>query len=729
MSQLDTTSAIEATAAKLYDKLEPTLKSGHYTIKVANALDGFHSSALNNQANQFFQHKTVTQNIGVGGEQFSILPTEIFSKHPAPNSAGNFEKIMPYIQFNRASLPWIRNGKTGQSWMALVLLTKEDLALSYSSTQTKLPSDAAIISQTVRQFLQSSQSNIIKTNLTASDIQPSILEKNCQSIIINKTTFQVYQNVFANSNLFCHVRHTDQSYSITHSGLNADEAPQDGKTEYSVVLSNFYPTQSNTTYYVHLVSLEGLEGYINNGLPSGTKGAQLVSLAHWQFSNNASENEGFKNAALQLIQDDQGQLCQAEDLLLRFPIKKIPNQPSAAQSRLKQGYIQKVYKGYKGQIAPSWYRGPFFPNEGSTPANDSLDFKGFKRAANFMCYHQASQTLNLSHSAAFDLGKLLALSNESFRQAIVSARQRFRQTVRREMEMANSKYIIPNQEIDRARDKTSLSDNFHSHAYDRLFQIQREGSTSDTHETDIRDGQKKRASHLTIESVHQSYNSKLDDGRLNEKATLFLEKIKDEVEVITSYLAKLSLFNFIPFNYLVPSVTFLPTDAIRFFYIDDKWVNTLIQGALLTGQQHSGDTIFNEVFTTTLYRQSQHKALNHRKKALGINHLTNLPTDSSPVVKAGFFIRSGFVNDFPGVSIHSDANILRLEKIASGLLICLFDAIPTQLSIKEATVHGLQFGKSDQQQIIQNSYTSSAKAASDFTKEQQVLNLLTASNQ
>lgn len=706
-------------ASTLYSLVEPTLPLGKYTVSVTNSLTGFGTTDLNNEAVEFL-NKDFEQTFWVGGAQFSILPADIFAQHPANNTVGNYSKQLPYIIFNRESLPWTRSfeGKNGkkQSWMALMLLTKEELACSIKSDKVKSPSNPAIISQTVAKFLADKTSNVVKTNLTKDNVQEQFWEKMCESIIIEAKTFNTYQKVFRKSSLFCHTRGVDLTHSPTHIGLNADEPPVEGNNNYASILANFYPETLDKDYFVHLVSLEGLGKYINTGLPTDTKGVQLISLYNWQFSTAKENTDTFKQAVQQLVKNEAGELLKAEDLLLRSPIGP------KSSDRSKQGFITKSYTNINGSVAEVEYRSPFVPLR--VPLKSEIfNKKSLKTATNYLQFDRKKGVLLAEYAVAFDLGKLLALSNEAFRKASAGFRKKFRHALRREQEIANTIYSHHGQLA--ATQVPDISNDWKSFAFEHYFNLEPTKAINES--SSEQTGTEEDRKPLNIADILQSYGySEEGNGTspLNEKAQQFLSSASDEVDTISHHFAKLELFNFIPFNYLVPSATFLPVDSIRFFYINENWMRSLYNGATKVGVQHSLDEQINALFSQALRNKGRQVALNDRRKKLGFSELkTPLEGDQS-IVKAGLLIRSSFIASFPGISIIPDegVNILRMEKIAEDLLICLFDKIPTKLAIQEAD-HGLQFGNDNKDQIINSGQTSSAKAAKAFTKERLVLTL------
>ena len=52
---------------------------------------------------------------------------------------------------------------------------------------------------------------------------------------------------------------------------------------------------------------------------------------------------------------------------------------------------------------------------------------------------------------------------------------------------------------------------------------------------------------------------------------------------IVRFLARLRLLEGVPFSYLVPDAELIPTETIRFFYLDRNATDALVQGALSVG--------------------------------------------------------------------------------------------------------------------------------------------------
>lgn len=131
---------------------------------------------------------------------------------------------------------------------------------------------------------------------------------------------------------------------------------------------------------------------------------------------------------------------------------------------------------------------------------------------------------------------------------------------------------------------------------------------------------------------------------------------------IQTWLNDLSLLAGVPFNYLVPHVDMLPEEAIRFFWIDPRWVDCLLDGAFSIGR-----------LTTADYARDR-------------DLFTNVDPSLGEIT--GVLIRSNLVSGWPDLqvngydrqpdlqeSISSDHEcpLLRMVRLSDTVLLCLFE--------------------------------------------------------
>lgn len=187
-------------------------------------------------------------------------------------------------------------------------------------------------------------------------------------------------------------------------------------------------------------------------------------------------------------------------------------------------------------------------------------------------------------------------------------------------------------------------------------------------------------------------------------------------------LAKMRLMKGIPFQYLVPTDAALPVESIRFFHIDQNWLDALIDGALSVTMRSKSDiewlkgsepnrntTRYEDILRNTNQfasstRKFYRNMFNHSRSEAGNNQ-----TMKSGGSMTGLLIRSTVVRDYPGLEVsaykdpESNANrieintnnsgtswqrknwvqTLRMERLSPSILLCIFNDIPSHVRIQE----------------------------------------------
>jgi hypothetical protein len=178
------------------------------------------------------------------------------------------------------------------------------------------------------------------------------------------------------------------------------------------------------------------------------------------------------------------------------------------------------------------------------------------------------------------------------------------------------------------------------------------------------------------------------------------ELLPDDVR---TWLARARLLEGVPFQHLVPDSDLLPPESIRFFFLDREWTDALVQGALSVG------TI------TTLDReqlQGLHGAIRNEvdaeERRVRMVGGENVGFAKGATI-TGFLLRSRAVSGWPALHVRGyvedllsdDAKpptnpsiyvrLLRLERLAPAVLLCLFDGVPAVVHIEEPRA-GVQYG-------------------------------------
>jgi hypothetical protein len=169
------------------------------------------------------------------------------------------------------------------------------------------------------------------------------------------------------------------------------------------------------------------------------------------------------------------------------------------------------------------------------------------------------------------------------------------------------------------------------------------------------------------------------------------------------WLARLRLLEGVPFAYLAADSALLPPESIRFFHLDRRWTDALVQGALSVGTVNSEDRSQLEQLHATI--RAEVDEAERRVRSVG-----GEGTKAASGSITGFLLRSRAVSGWPGMHVRAydrelaegdnaivpegDArrlHLLRLERLAPAVLLALFDGVPAIVHLEEPR-RGIQFG-------------------------------------
>lgn len=628
---------------QFYDNALPGLPAGSYEISVTQELnlEGFSS--------------TSTQAFEVKAPQFAIAPDRIHAMFPADNANGNFTLTLPSIVLNNRTLPWERSVGVGDSetpWLALLVFQEDEIEIS---PETASP----LISSTVAEFF-AEEFGVVKPEIDIIDLPPAVLASRMNSIRISTAVFQAVTPRVIELASLTHVREVDP--------LNqAESGDHDGW--FSVVIANRFPassTPSNSSgqiNYVHLVSIEGLTQYLIDSpqWPTGAEEVQMVSLASWSFVSAEQPGETFSDLGKNLVTSTNGE---STSYRLSIPVSVTPTGESAL---VLDGFTALSFHTAPGPKTFAWYRGPFVP----FPARELPDVDEFLSASQATIYQQASAVFDHSYSAAWNIGRLTALSDPVFVDTIVRLRNGLLTNFRRLLERSKMSHLA---------------------GITNLKELAAPGLTRKTFVKRVKDGiaetltnsfnQKSGADGPALKPQPTNFLFPDDDppGSPAEEARWFLQKPEvrnflrelpgDELDQLTDWFARLALLYNIPFNHLVPDQRMLPVESVRFFYVDQGWLKVLIDGAASVAINGSRDLDLHRIV---------------------------IPGPTLPA--AGMLLRSALVSGWPGLTVTGTlqdeaVNVMRMDRLATDVLLVLWDAIPDKVLIGQPP-QGIVFGVED----------------------------------
>jgi hypothetical protein len=410
---------------RFYDNLQPPLEAGTGYSIVVTQIVSFpnYDKPQPPAADCTF---TNTLPFVVEAPQFVLNRVrDVFSVSPANNAAGDFGAQLPHIVLTDAYLPWARpiepnnsGSYPGTPWVALLLLDEQDTTTVALPTVQSWPL-SEILSPAANEdvFRPVLPPPIVPGDSTDSDLRVNAID-------IPTSLFLSIVPRLDELPWLAHVREVNPA--------NKEEKLLIGDGRYSTVVGNRFPAGATTgaSNGCYLVSLEGFAPYLptSTGNPAQSiaqPSVRLVVLASWQFQSS-TETVGFAQQLDNISVGAFGIAPPPED-----PPAVAP--PSAAVSSsglyvgqvLQNGYVPVEYSpSWLGEQTLAWYRGPFAPDliEEVLPTTYSA-----VEAA--MIYDPATGLFDLSYAAAWQVGRLLALSCRGFGDSLKKVRQQARRLV------------------------------------------------------------------------------------------------------------------------------------------------------------------------------------------------------------------------------------------------------------------------------------------------------------
>lgn len=337
------------------------------------------------------------------------LPTDtVQMSYPPANASGAFDNILPNIVLRERTLPWVRT-LDGTSpppptvpapWMAVITMTAAELGIP-DSVQTPAPT----VSSTVAQLV-SPGAGIYGPRL--GNLSPTVLAEPVLTLTVDLSLFQSVAPSAADLPFLAHVREVNTDHKEIL-GLNEDGF-------FAVLIGNRL-LQANAVNYHFLVSLEGLADILPpNAPPSGYTQVRLAVLAWWRVT--ATTSIGNFIDIMQALPGNGG-VSLLQSVYTPFtgddacPASGPTNPVQYAAQALDLGYAPLENTMRIGEHASAWYRGPASP----VPLN--LDPLGpYLRSDAAMRYDPSIGIYDMSYAAAWEIGRLLALSSNAMAQSL-----------------------------------------------------------------------------------------------------------------------------------------------------------------------------------------------------------------------------------------------------------------------------------------------------------------------
>ncbi|KAL7961260.1 hypothetical protein V8C34DRAFT_320028 [Trichoderma compactum] len=482
-----------------------------------------------------------------------------------------------------------------------------------------------------------------------------------------------------------------------------------------------------TAVHVHLVSIEGVEDMGSWPIAGDIQYVALSSLHSWTYTCLPPSSR--------TLYDDLVDLGKSVGLLRPVLSKETEAKLQATMpagpcmlARLMEGFSMSRYRTQTGEMTASFLQGPLVSCDVKLPdwwhavSMTGQDLQFLDRALGIM---------DLSYSAAWQLGRSMAMADAAFTTALVR--------IRREILHYGS------------AEATSVFMKAHAgykSKTDVLSSLERTlaglDSLDDPEKVDRKAMSARwcHASRMTTAvdlSYHGPIVDSLIDGSLRSRAKWvagaydadsptwasdpprpyneYNTPNSPDWVVLQRWILDRKLLMGIPSHYLVTDASHLPWESVRFFQLDDAWMDSFVDGALSLGNHVD---------------QDEDKVRNVIRDAINDYLKAELPGIDAhpPTPKYRCYVRSGIVKKFPDLIATvlaaenvTPAMLVRHSILDEGIMLCLFSEVPnksnftglsfTQPPHQQTFIAGRNLTETDLTMEYRRAYTDKCKARCD----------------
>ncbi|KAK6338563.1 hypothetical protein TWF730_002626 [Orbilia blumenaviensis] len=713
--------------AQLYSSDNPGVKAGPHVVEITQTI-----AEIENDPSTII--RSTTQKFTALGPKFALPNDGIYSVFPPQGHTGRPE-VLPHLVTNDATLPWERQVRFKKPtddmdkkdtlntvpWIACLVFTKDELALS----DTELKGDNSFFNNTsvkgsvaanetlgfempLADILKIDKEQVARPFTTIKDAT----ETTTQVIFLKPELFNsLFSTYDKNGNIvpstetdiskykyLAHVRRLNTQGMADADAYDEDEILD---REFGIVVSHRAgPLTINepTQVFVHIVSLEEIEDIspfpvLPSSDPSKSKRVAMISLYSWTYMCLPANSLNVADAFTRV-----GDSC----AMLR-PI--VPNLKNADESDIQSRLLQRVNDGYSmiryrvqtGETTVAFNRSPLTPTVVAQYDWDLCSTSG----SSVLILDQKLGIMDVTYSAAWNLGKTLAMADHAYSSALSRTRKLILQlaTPAAQLKVLNLAGIDIKSKTDLIAEMgdsiNSLNDMAES--FSAVNMAHRWQKPSGPKIPDLSyhsegmglflDEELLKAAYLVASSTDPNpklaYLPPYDEHNTPYSA---------DWVVILKFLCDLIYLIRVPHNYLLTDASHLPQETLRMFYIDPNWIDALLDGALSIGNlvDRRRDRVRDAI------KMAFNRYLETPNSELGY---------PPPVPRYGFYMRSILVTMFPDLKVtmepEADAKhtptLIRHEIVDRGVMLGFFNHKPDPdgLELKSITftqpAHQLSF--------------------------------------
>ena len=199
---------------------------------------------------------------------------------------------------------------------------------------------------------------------------------------------------------------------------------------------------------------------------------------------------------------------------------------------------------------------------------------------------------------------------------------------------------------------------------------------------------------------------------------------------IAQWLARLCLLYGVPFNHLVADERMLPMESIRFFFLNQNWLDSMVDGALSVAAYSTRDRAYRQAMRPVIRQSTARKIQQERGR---LRKKPGTPETEPELVMTGLLLRSALVSGWPGLEIAAAGisgsppagpvplQLLRMDLLSSSVLLCIFSGFVQEVQINQPS-EGLHFGVeeigSPPRLVISPRWVSGASAGQEITPDE-----------
>jgi hypothetical protein len=691
---------VDAGEEIIFSYYRPSLRAGVYEIAVS------HDVVIPNGAKKTLKSG---KKFHVVGPRFSLEEGDVVGKYP-PQGHGDHSTILPHVILGDPHLPWARLGTTKNvtddrnsvPWLALLVFTQAELEVGAEILGEKGEQDptGAVDGLTFGDIFNLQSKGTIACPFSEFDEETIDKASTARFIFVPNDIFRPLFSEYDPDGLpkdgekpdtsrykfLAHVR------KINTEGLPEHVAGEDEAKLFSLVLAHRtapLDLKETTSIAIHLVSIENVENLVKYPLKAGHVG--MASLHSWTYSCFAAGTITLQER-LRNLGETLNVLRPADSVINALGDGDIP---AATAERLKQrardGFTLLRYRVQTGDETIAFTRSPFVPGNVQYPI-PNLVGQSLSSGTDLQVLDQHLGIMDITYSAAWQLGKTLAIADRAFTSALVRIRTVMaKESLRRakiEVVRQNSGYMTIEDTLkglaDAVKRMSALPAAAAAAAAARRAAAAPTADGEAQATTPSRRWSRAKKELLDLSVNNPAIRSHLPRHCKDVMNTLaastdgpgtFYAEYNEPVSpdwmlVFKWVLDRLFMYN-IPPHYLLPDPEVLPNESLRFFAIDRSWTDALIDGALSVANHQ-----------TPMLDQSTRNAIKQRITDYLSTEDTNLHY-TPQVPTYGMLLRSDVVAQFPGLAVRAPNNagdnrapILRQDVIADGTMLCLFDRAP-----------------------------------------------------